>query len=287
MYEKLKPYLMLMPTMIIIVGVFLSGICVLIAQSFGYFPEIGLTEPTTKYFKEVFSSPSFRCSLMLSLRISLISTLGSVIVGVFISYIIIKSNKLVNAKKLISRVPVLVPHIIAAIIAYNFLSATGILSRILYNLNIIDDFNKFPILIFDRFGVGTIFAYIWKGAPYVSMVTYAVLKKVDREYMDMTLNLGATTRQYFWHVLLPLIYPTILSSFIILFAFSFSAFEIPFLLGSTVPRALPVLAYHEYSAGDLLRRPYSMVINFIITFICIIMAFFYKKSIDLINKYNR
>ena len=67
MYEKIKPYLMLMPTMIIIVGVFLSGISVLVAQSFGYFPEIGLTEPTTKYFREVLASSAFKSSLILSL----------------------------------------------------------------------------------------------------------------------------------------------------------------------------------------------------------------------------
>ena len=51
----------------------------------------------------------------------------------------------------------------------------------------------------------------------------------------------------------------------IIFAFSFGAYEVPFLLGPTTPNALPVKAYIEYSSPELFNRPYAMVINCILT----------------------
>ena len=74
-------------------------------------------------------------------------------------------------------------------------------------------------------------------------------------------NLGANRIQVFWKITLPLCMNTILSGFLIIFVFALGAYELPFILGATLPRALPVLAYIEYSKPDLLARPYAMAIN--------------------------
>ncbi len=75
----------------------------------------------------------------------------------------------------------------------------------------------------------------------------------------------------FFNVIFPILMPSILSSFIIIFAFSFGAFEVPYLLGPTTPKSLPVKAYIEYSNPDLTNRPYAMVIN---TILIVISTFF-------------
>jgi putative spermidine/putrescine transport system permease protein len=67
---------------------------------------------------------------------------------------------------------------------------------------------------------------------------------------------------------LPLIAPGTLSASIIVFAYVFGAFEIPYLLGATYPSALPVLAYRSYADFNLHARPESMAMNvFILVFI--------------------
>ncbi|MGM0502858.1 MAG: ABC transporter permease, partial [Bacillota bacterium] len=80
--------------------------------------------------------------------------------------------------------------------------------------------------------------------------------------------------------------PSIGSAFIIVFAFSFGAFEIPFLLGPTYPKTLPVMAYQKYISSDLMQRPYAMVIAVVLTVICVALIYFYKKSVDLVLRYN-
>lgn len=88
------------------------------------------------------------------------------------------------------------------------------------------------------------------------------------------------------NVIFPLIMPLVASSFIIIFAFSFGAFEVPYLLGPTSPKILPVKAYIEYTNPDLTHRPYTMVINMILTFYSLILVWLYSKTFKLISKYK-
>ena len=46
----------------------------------------------------------------------------------------------------------------------------------------------------------------------------------------------------------------------------------PLLLGSTLPKALPVQTYIEYTHPDLTHRPYAMALNMIMLLICLIAA---------------
>ena len=85
-------------------------------------------------------------------------------------------------------------------------------------------------------------------------------------------NLGANKLQTFMKVTLPLCMNTVLSGFLIIFVFALGAYELPFILGATTPKALPVL---EYTKPDLRARPYAMAINGILIVISLIAAVLY------------
>ncbi len=69
--------------------------------------------------------------------------------------------------------------------------------------------------------------------------------------------------------------PAIRKAFLIILTFSFGAYELPFLLGPTIPKALPVQAYIEYIHPDLRHRPYAMAMNGLILIITWTMAGIY------------
>jgi len=278
---------MLIPVMTVIVGIFLVGLFMAFMQSLGYFKAIGLTEITLKYYKEVLTSQGFLASLGFSLYISIISSVIAVILGVLLAYSILISNRRNGIEEMIYKLPIVVPHIVAALLVYNILSQSGILPRLLYSIGIIEDQSQFPSLLYDKKGIGIIIAYLWKEIPFVAMVVYTILSNINDKLSDVAHNLGANNRQVFFHVLLPLIMPSVFSAFIIIFAFSFGAYELPFLLGPTTPKALPVKAYIEYTNPNLANRPYAMVINIILTFVSLILVWLYNKSFELISKYDR
>lgn len=278
---------MLSPLLIVLLGIFTGGIVLGLLQSFGYFQAVGLTEFTWKYYQEVFMSEAFLKSLHFSLYTSFVSSIIAVIFGILLSYTIYQIKGKKTAIEHLYKVPIAVPHLVAALLVYNLLSQSGILPRILYVLGFIHDQSQFPSLLYEPNGIGIILAYIWKEIPFVALTTYAILGKISNQYVEVAYNLGANKRQVFFHVLLPFIGPAAFSSFIIIFAFSFGAYEVPLLLGPTEPKALAVRAYVEYSNPMLKNRPYAMAMNMLITGISFILTWFYFKAFERIRKFSR
>ncbi len=265
--SRLKPYIMLAPVMALVLGVFVGGLMMGLMQSLGYFPAIGMRTFTLDYYKQVITNPDFMTSLSFSLYISLISSVLALIFGVALAYLLIKGNSKKQVEEILYKLPIIVPHSVAALLIYTVFAQSGILSRVLFHLGLIATPAEMPAFLFDRTGRGIILAYLWKEIPFIAMVVYSVLKSVCNRLEDAARNLGADEWQIFRYVILPLIAPTLVSNFIIIFAFSFGAFEVPYLLGPTRPRALPILAFVEYTNPDLAHRPYTMSINMILTFI--------------------
>ncbi|MCW6076303.1 ABC transporter permease [Clostridium sporogenes] len=286
MKEKMKPYILLSPVIIIIVSILGVGIINCLSQSLGYFPTVGLNEITLKYYKEVLISKEFIESLKFSLFTCTISSLIAEFIGVILAYIIFMHKKRSKILDVIYKMPIIIPHTVAVLLIINMLSQNGILARILYNLGLISSRNVFPALIMDRLGIGIIITYVWKEIPFIILVIYAVLTNIDEKMWHLSRTLGASRTQTFFNVIFPILMPSILSSFIIIFAFSFGAFEVPYLLGPTIPKSLPVKAYIEYSNPDLTNRPYAMVINTILIVISTFLIVLYKKSLDIFKKRN-
>ncbi len=256
-------------------------------QSFGYFKAVGLTEFTLKYYKDVITSKGFLSSLKFSLYTSFTSSLIAIVCGVSLSYGILQIKGRKEIVESLYRVPVVVPHIVSVLLIYNILSQSGIIPRILYGAGLITDQSQFPSILHEKNGIGIIIAYLWKEIPFVALTTYTILSKVSNKLSDAAKNLGANKRQVFFYILLPLIMPSIFSSFVIIFAFSFGAYEVPLLLGPTQPKALPVQAFIEYSNPVLQNRPYAMVYNILITLIALILTGVYYKTFEKVYKYDR
>ena len=71
--------------------------------------------------------------------------------------------------------------------------------------------------------------------------------------------------------------PSVLLASVIVFAFTFGAYEIPAMLGANYPAALPVLAYRKYTDVDLAARPEAMAMAIVIALLSAVMIFFYLR----------
>ncbi|MBL7574510.1 putative spermidine/putrescine transport system permease protein [Peptoniphilus asaccharolyticus DSM 20463] len=266
MNKRLRPYLEVMPIVFLLLFILIMGIFGALIQSFGYFPIIGLKEFTVKYYIQVFKSEIFLNSLIYTVYTTLISSVLSVCMGVIIARILFKTKMKIE---FFYKIPIIIPHITVVLFAITFLSDTGIFSRIAYLIGIENSQQIFSKVLFNKNGLGVILSYVWKQTPYVMLSILTVLKRMNSSYEDVAVNLGASRFYTFRKVTLPMLLPTILSTFTIIFAFSFGAYEIPMLLGATKPRALPVQAFIEYQNPNLLNRPYAMAMNIVIIIFCV------------------
>ncbi len=274
MKKKMTPYILLVPQLILGV-VFLIGLGTGIIQSLGVIPAFGLTEPTLKYYREVLTRPDTLQSLRYSFYIAFVSAFFATAIGTALCAVLVSAGKVKGKVMRIVQIPIIVPHVVVALFVVNILSQNGILARICAQIGLITDQQQFPMLIYDGHGVGVILAYLWKETPFIVYFVIALMANINGSLGEAAMNLGANKIQAFLKVTLPLCMNTILSGFLIIFVFSLGAYELPFILGSTLPKALPVLAYIEYSKPDLLARPYAMAINGLVILVSLAIAVVY------------
>jgi putative spermidine/putrescine transport system permease protein len=144
------------------------------------------------------------------------------------------------------------------------LAPAGLFSRAAVVLGWIQTSADFPLLINDTLGVGIILTYVWKEVPFITLMILAVLRQSGNELMDVGRTLKASPWQCFRYITLPTIFPAVGAASLIVFAYTFGAFEVPFLLGRTYPMTLPVWAYKNYSDIDLLARPEGIATGLVI-----------------------
>ena len=284
MLKKLHPYLLLSPALFLVTSIFAVGLVMGFMQSLGSFPALGLQEFTLRYYNEVFADPNFRNALGFSLHTALTSAVLATILGFVLAYGLMRNRNQRAIEQLLYQLPIIVPHTVAAFLVFSVLGQSGYLSRVAFHLGLISDIAAFPELLYDRLGIGIILAYVWKEVPFVALVVYGILQSVDARYAQSSKNLGASSIQTLMHVTLPMCAPALSTSFIIIFAYSFGAFEVPFLLGPTSPKALPVLAYLAYIEPDLSNRPYAMAINMVIAGLTVLLVFLYSRCYGLLRR---
>ena len=289
MKKKYMPYLLLIPQILLLV-IFVVGLINGITQSLGVIPTFGLREPTFKYYEEVLSSPQMKTSILFSLYIAFTSSLFSVIVGTLICMIIVINKKTKWIYEKLIQIPIVVPHIVVAIFILNIFSKSGLIARILASLGIISGQEEFFNLIYDKYGIGIMLAYLWKEIPFIIYFVLSIMSNINDSLGEAAINLGASRWKTFKMVTLPLCRNTILSGFLIIFVFSLGAYEIPQLLGPTLPKALPVLSYIQYIHPNLQNRPYAMALNGITIVISLIAAVIYynlvKNNIPSLKEKN-
>ena len=96
---------------------------------------------------------------------------------------------------------------------------------------------------------------------------FSVLRNAGVDLIDVGKTLNANRWQRFRYIILPMISPSLAASSLIVFAYTFGAFEVPYLLGQTYPMLLSVWAYKRYADIDLMARPEGIATGMLIALI--------------------
>jgi putative spermidine/putrescine transport system permease protein len=275
--DRWKVWLLLAPALIVILILFVGSAVFAVGESLGYMPVLGLDDFNIRAYKKVLSSGEFWEGALTSLYIAFTSTVLATI-GAVICAVVLRELSL--GKRFISflfQLSLSIPHMVTAIAVLLLTAQSGLLARFAYLFGFINEPAHFPELVFDRYSIGIILTYVLKEVPFIGIIVLAILQSVGREHEDAAATLGAGRWQRFRYVTLPLIMPGTLSAFIIVFAYIFGAFEIPYLLGRTDPTALPVLGFRYYLDIDLNARAEAMAINVLMLLFVLVLIAIYSK----------
>ena len=259
--------LLLLPALMVVLLLFGGGLVLGIVQALGYLPGAGLGELSLDHFTRVLSDPDFFRSLMLTLYIAGASTgmaAGISIIAALVLASLVARSRVVH---FIFQIPLTVPHLVIAVAVVFMLAPAGLLARAAVALGWIQTPADFPLLINDTGSFGIILAYVWKEIPFITLMILAVLRHAGNDLLDVGRTLNAGPWQRFRYITLPIIFPALGAASLIVFAYTFGAFEVPFLLGRTYPMTLPVWAYKNYSDIDLMARPEGIATGIVIALV--------------------
>ena len=270
---------LILPTVLILITLFVGGFVFGILQSIGFFSVISDSEQKISFdaYLAAFQNETVRSGIILTFRVAILSTLLSTVIALAISLMISRTKRFQSVLISITQFNIPIPHVVAATGILLTFSQSGIVSRLTNHFGITDGSSDFPIITNDPFGYGIIMSYLWKEVPFLCVLILSALRGPVTNLDETAKTLGASYGFRLRKVILPYIFPSILSGTIIVFAFSFGSYEVPYLLGEPYPSTVSVVAYQLYTNRDLANRPTAMALATITSVVIGLLVYAYMK----------
>ena len=270
---------LVLPTVIVLTTLFVGGFVFGILQSLGFFSVIADNEQKISFeaYLAAFENETVRSGIILTFRVAILSTFLSTVIALAISLMISRTKRFQSALIAITQFNIPIPHVVAATGVLLTFSQSGIVSRLTNHFGITDGSSDFPIITDDPFGYGIIMSYLWKEVPFLCVLILSALRGPVTNLDETAKTLGASYGFRLRKVILPYIFPSILSGTIIVFAFSFGSYEVPYLLGEPYPSTVSVVAYQLYTNRDLANRPTAMALATITSVVIGLLVYAYMK----------
>ena len=217
----------------------------------GYYSQMEIMAGTKVY--QVLKMSNFFPNLFFSLKVAAISTICSLILGTSLALWLWKQPSSFPGQ--LYAIPLILPHIIAAFFVIVFFSQSGLIASFLYHLKIIKNMTDFPVLVFDNNGLGIILAYVYKETAFVALLVLASLRKIPTGLIQTSRMLGASAIKRLRTCIFPAVSSTLWVVSIIIFLYSFGAYDIPYLIGSSSRPMVSIEAYRLFFEGQIVQRP--------------------------------
>ena len=164
-----------------------------------------------------------------SLKIALISTLLTLLIGFPLAYAMTRTSEKWRALLLMLVIlPFWTSFLIRVYAWIGILKTEGLLNQFLLWLGIISN----PLNIYNTevaVYIGIVYSYL----PFMVLPIYATLEKMDDALLEAAIDLGCSRLSAFWAVTVPLAKPGIAAGFLLVFIPAVGEFVIPDLLGGS------------------------------------------------------
>ena len=189
-------------------------------------------------YGEVFQEP-YLTAFKNSIGLGLISAVTSSIPGAILAYLI-ESRGGERLRRLVASVSSVLANTGGVPLAFMFIAAFGMegsatLFLKLLGLNIYaGDFTLFSF-------TGIVFVYTYFQIPMMVIVFSPAIHGIRNEWQEAARSLGASRMQFWRNIGLPLIFPSFIAAFLLLFASAFSAFATARAMSSGTIALVPLM----------------------------------------------
>ena len=207
---------------------------------------------TLANIQELFS-PSILAAYWISIKISIASAIGGAVIGFFLAYAAVMGGLPAWIRPTIMTFCGVASNFAGIPLAFAFLATLGRTGLVTVLLIKYFDFNiyhtGFNLLSF----WGLTLTYLYFQIPLMVLILAPALDGLKREWREASAILGASGIQYWRMVALPIIWPSILGTTLLLFANSFGAIATAYGLTGSSLNIVTILLYAQIQ-GDVLHN---------------------------------
>lgn len=196
--------------------------------------------------------PSIMASYWISIQISAASAIVGAIIGFFMAYAVVLGGLPAWLRPTLMTFSGVASNFAGLPLAFAFLATLGRTGLVTVLLVKYFDFNPyahgFNLLSF----WGLTITYLYFQIPLMVLILTPALDGLKREWREASSILGATSWQYWRHVALPILWPSLLGTTLLLFANSFGAIATAYGLTGSSLNIVTILLYAQIR-GDVLH----------------------------------
>jgi putative spermidine/putrescine transport system permease protein len=190
-----------------------------------------------------------------SIEVSVVTALAGGAVGFLIAYAAIREGTPRVVRTILTTFSGVAANFAGIPLAFAFIATLGVLGIVTQWLTDLG-FNPYDhgFSVFSKTGIEL--AYLYFQIPLMILVIAPAIDGLRREWREAAANLGATPFQFWRHIGLPVLTPSLLGAMVLLFGNSFAAYATAYgLTGGGVP-IVPIRIGFLYS-GDVLSDPHQ------------------------------
>lgn len=153
----------------------------------------------------------------------------------------------VAALRFLYRWPLFIPFVVAGQVMRTFLGKNGMLNHTLIAAELLDPLSAQSLLDWR----GIVIAFVWKQAPFVTLLLAGAMAALDRQYIEAARNLGAGRARVLVDIVLPQVRGTLLVGLVLSFVTMLSVLSVPLMINPNSPTMVTVdIAYRISTFGD-------------------------------------
>jgi putative spermidine/putrescine transport system permease protein len=219
--------------------------------------------------------PNILRSYLLTIEVSLITALGGALFGFLLAYAVTLGGLSRGVRNFIVTFSGVASNFAGVPLAFAFIATLGrvglvtTLVKSLFGISLYDSgFNLYSFW-------GLTFTYLYFQLPLMVLIITPALDGMKKEWREACENLGASRTQYWRHVALPILMPSILSSVILLFGNAFGAYATAYALTGGFLNLVPIQIGAQIR-GDVLHDPnlgYALALGMVVVMTLSILGY--------------
>lgn len=262
-------WLLILPALLLLIGFYVAPILKVLLISFTD-PEPGLQN-----YERLFTSASVQRVILTTLRICLITTIIALLLGYALAYAITKARP--QAKRwwlLAVLVPLWISVLVRAFAWVTLLRRQGLVNNTLIEIGVIQE----PLqLVWNELGI--IIGMVHYMVPFAVLPMLASMQEIEPRLLAAARGLGASRREVFLSVFLPLTKPGVIAAAVLVFIFSLGFYITPAILGGG--KTLMVAEWISLQILDLIRWGLGTMMAAVLVLTILATLAIFSRLVDL------